>query len=950
MQEQDYLHEDFDTPPSEGGTLRPRKVTSGQFGPRPWRWRRWVSLALLLFTLIVWPVWANFYTDWLWFNELGFQVVFSTVLIARLLCGLVGGVVAALLFWLSLCMALRVSRQSGQAGYKFFVGNQEVAIADAGKFIAKLALPLSAVVGIFFGLQCAGVWDEFLLFRHGVSFGEQDPVLGHDISFYFFRLPLLDFISGSLLLLLVLALLAAIVVYLGRAAISLNLGDENGKPSLSVQPGARQHLLVLVAAVFAVLAYRYYLDLPALLYGNDGTVAGAGYLDTNVNMPLLWAHVGASLLLALAALASLLGRGIRLLMLGGALLVVVMVVGFIYPALVQRFSVAPNELQKESPYLALSIAATRKAYNLDNVEERELAGDVPLSAQDMQENRRTINGIRIWDQAPLLSTFGQLQEIRPYYKFQNVDNDRYRINGEEQQVMLSVRELESEKLQNRNWINERLIFTHGYGLTLGPVNQITPEGLPVLYVKDIPPVSTLPSLKIERPEIYYGEMENAHVFVRTKQQEFNFPEGEKNQFSTYTGTGGVSLGSYYRKLLFSTRLGELKLMLSDDMTAESRVLMHRNIIERLNKIAPFLLFDRDPYLVISEGKCFWICDAYTTSNRYPYASGVRFNQANINYVRNSVKAVVDAYNGSVQLYIADDHDPVIQTYARILPGILQPLSAMPTDLRAHLRYPEDIFRIQTRVYATYHMDQPTAFYNKEDQWEIASGAADNNGQAVAMEPYYTIMKLPGAATEEFLVMLPFVPANKLNLAAWMVARCDPEHYGKLVIYRIPKQKQIYGPKQVINRINADTEISGQVTLWNQRGSKLIWGTMLVIPIKESLLYVQPLYLQAEGGKPIPELKRVIVVHENKIAMGENLEQSLNKLFGSGAMAAPPSGATAAPAAPLQSAPATGQPSLGAQALQHYDRAQQALKEGNWAQYGEELKRLRTTLEELSRQK
>ncbi len=954
MQEQDHLYDEFETQSSEGGNVRRRQVSPGEWDRRPLRWRRWVSIGLILLALIVWPTWAGFYTDWLWFKELGYQSVFSTVLTTQLLSGLIGGVFAALLFWLSLQVALRVSGKAGNAGYKFYVGTQEIAVADAGNFVAKLALPISLAVGAFFGLKCWGEWDEFLLFRHGVSFGEKDPVLGFDISFYFFKLPLLDFVSGSLLTLILFALLAAIIVYLGRASLGLKLGDEYGKSSFSIQPGARGHLSALVACLFVVIAYRYYLDLPGLLYGNSGTVAGAGYTDINATVPLLWAHIAVSLFIALLAVVSIFFGRLRLVVLGAALFVLVVVAGFVYPALLQRFSVAPNELQKESPYLAYSIAATRKAYNLNTVEERELTGESTLTAKDIQDNRRTINGIRLWDQGPLLDTFGQLQAIRPYYEFQNVDNDRYKINGEVQQVMLSVRELESENLPNRNWINERLIFTHGYGLTLGPVNQVTPEGLPVLFVKDIPPVSTIPNLKIERPEIYYGEMENEHAFVRTKQQEFNYPEGEKNQFSTYEGTGGVSIGSYFRKLLFATRLGELKLMLADDIMAESRVLYHRNIKDRLGKIAPFLRFDRDPYLVISEGKCFWLCDAYTTSNRYPYASGVRLDeQTDINYIRNSVKAVVDAYNGTVQLYIADDRDPVIQTYGRIFPGIMQPLSAMPTDLRAHLRYPEDIFRIQTRVYTTYHMDQPQVFYNKEDQWEIAS-AAENNGQATAMEPYYTIMKLPDAPAEEFLVMLPFVPKNKLNLAAWMVARCDPEHYGELVVYRISKQKQIFGPKQVIGRINADTEISGQLTLWSQRGSKVIFGTMLVIPIKESLLYVQPLYLQGETSK-IPELKRVVVVNESRVAMSESLEQSLTKLFGNGAAPAPPAtsppGETLAGTSPTQpAAPATPSAGLAAQAMQHYDRADQALKEGNWAKYGDELKKLRATLEELSRQK
>lgn len=953
MHEPEPIYDEFETDPSNRGNVPRRKVTQGDFGARPFRWRLWLIGALVAFLLIAWPAWAGFYTDWLWFQELGYQTVFSTVLTTKLMAGAVGGFAAALLFWLSLQIALRVSGAANVSGYKFQIGDQEIAMADAGKVIAKLAVPISLVIGVFFGLQCWGEWDEFLLFRHGASFGEQDPVFGYDISFYFFKLPLLDFMSGSLMTLLVLALLAAVVAYLGRAAIGFRLGGDSERPGLWVTSGARTHLLTLGAGLAALLAWRYYLDLPALLFGTSGSVSGAGYTDINANVPFIWAKVAVLLLVVLAALVSIFLKGYRLIAVGISLFVLITLAGFVYPLLVQRFSVAPNELQKESPYIAYSIAATRKAYNLNTVEERELTGASTLTAKDIQDNRRTINGIRLWDQAPLLSTFAQLQGLRPYYGFMSVDNDRYKINGEEQQVMLSVRELESEKLPNRNWINERLIFTHGYGLTLGPVHQVTPGGLPVLYIKDIPPVSSLPDLKIDRPEIYYGEMTNEQVYVRTKQQEFNYPEGEKNQFTTYAGTGGVSLGSYFRKLLFATRFGELKLMLSDDITAESRVLFHRNIKDRLSQIAPFLLWDRDPYMVISGGKCYWLCDAYTTSNRYPYSQGARLETQPLNYIRNSVKAVVDAYNGDVQLYVADERDPVIQTYARIFPGILKPLKEMPADLLAHLRYPEDIFRIQTQVYATYHMDQPQVFYNKEDQWEIAS-ASERDGQPDLMEPYYTIMKLPDAPTEEFLVMLPFVPKNKLNLAAWMVARCDPENYGQMVVYRIPKQKQIFGPKQIIGRINQDAEISGQLTLWGQRGSKAVFGTMLLIPIKESLLYVQPLYLQAETGK-IPELKRVIVAYgEDRIAMGETLEQSLNKLFGNAAPSTqtpPETLANAAqPQAQTQPVSTTATSSLAAQALQQYDRAEQALREGNWARYGDELKRLRTTLEEISKGK
>ncbi|MBP6822677.1 MAG: UPF0182 family protein, partial [Acidobacteria bacterium] len=592
------------------------------------------------------------------------------------------------------------------------------------------------------------------------------------------------------------------------------------------------------------------------------------------------------------------------------------------------------------------IKATRKAFALDNIEERELAGDSTLTLQDIQENKATINNVRLWDRLPLLETFGQIQEIRTYYQFESVDNDRYRIGGELRQTMISPRELAADTLPNRNWINERLTFTHGFGLTLGPVNQITPEGLPVLFIKDLPPVSTAPELKVTRPEIYYGELSHDPVYVKTAAKEFNYPSGEKDVYSSYEGSGGVSLGSYWRKLLFATRFGDMKLLLANDITAESRVLYYRSIKDRLSRIAPFLQLDQDPYMVISEGRLFWIADAYTISNRYPYSQ----NFDGINYIRNSVKAVVDAYNGDVILYLADDKDPLIQTWARIFPGMFKPLSEMSADLRAHLAYPKDIFTIQTSVYTTYHMNQPQVFYNKEDQWEGAAVSIDQK-DAHPMEPYHNIMKLPGEEKEEYILMLPFTPRSKDNLASWMVARSDGDHYGKLRVYRFPKQKLIYGPKQVLARINQDAEISRQLSLWDQRGSRVDHGTLLVIPIKESLLYVQPLYLRAESGN-IPELKRVIVVAENKIAMEETLEASLARIFG-GNSTQPTGGQTqaAAQTAPGETAPASvSAQSLGVQAKQIYDRAIQAQREGDWARYGEEIKRLGAVIEQMSKQK
>lgn len=912
--------------------------------------------------LIVWPSTAGFYTTLLWFESLGYQNIFSTILRTRVMLGLSVAVIAGLLVWLNLRLALRLA-PPGQRVERFFtIEGERIEAPDFSGLIGRLAVPAAVVAGVLAGSIGWGAWEVWLRFRHQVSFGEADPVFGRDISFYLFTLPALQTLASLLFLLTIISLLGAGLIYFVRAVGSF--AELQGRKLSQLLPrGPRGHLLALVAALFLVFALEAWLEAPNLLFAGGGPITGAKYTDINATLPLLRVQAVVAGLVAVFAIACIFARKSLLLWAGLALYGLVIVGGWLYPSFVQRFSVAPNELAKETPYIEYNIAATRKAFDLDKVEERDLTGDVTLTAQNIQENQPTIRNIRLWDQNPLLSTFGQLQEIRTYYEFNSVDNDRYRINGVLQQIMLSARELKSESLPNRNWINERLTFTHGYGVTLGPVDKVTAEGLPELFIKDIPPTSSVPALKIERPEIYIGELPSDRVYVKTKAKEFNYPSGEENVYLNYEGNDGVAIGSTWRQLLFATRFADLKLLLSDDLTAESRVLFHRNIAERLTSIAPFLVFDNDPYLVIHEGRLFWIADAYTTSDRYPYAQPVSIGNnfsgtTRVNYIRNSVKAVVDAYHGEVKLYIADERDPLIQTYARIFPGTLKPLSEMPDGLRAHLRYPEDIFRIQTSVYSTYQMDQPQVFYNKEDQWELAA-VPTGGGEDRPMEPYYTIMKLPQGQTEEFILMLPFVPKGKNNLAAWMVARADGDNYGKLLVYRFPKQKQIFGPRQIVARINQDPEISRQLSLWNQRGSQVILGTLMVIPIEESLIYVQPLYLQAESGR-IPELRRVIVVAENRIAMEPTLNESLARIFGS-SVAAPAKpeteAATAAQSAqatttsqqPAPSVPATVT-ALSAQARQHYDRAIQAQREGDWARYGEELKQLGVVLEQLARTK
>jgi uncharacterized protein len=884
--------------------------------------------------LLLWPSWAAFYTEWLWFREVGFEAVFSTVLTTKVLLAVTVGLIAATVLWLNFKIALRLSPAEWLPFHPLELQGEMVQLPDFGKLVAQLATAVALAAGLFLGFQAWAMWDTYLRYRHQLPFGEADPIFQRDIAFYIFTLPALESVSGLLLALVMTCLVGVGAIYAARS----NSPADGRRFPLVLQTGQRAHALSILAVLFLALAWNAYLAAPGLLFSRAGPVLGASYTDIVARLPLLRAEVFAALLVAILATVSILRSRNGLLWAGVGLYIAVVLGGWAYPAVVQRFSVGPNELAKETPYIQFNIAATRKAFGLESIEERELRGDSALTRSDISANQRTINNVRLWDQQPLLDTFAQIQEIRTYYDFQSVDNDRYRINGETQQVMLSARELSASSLPNRNWINERLTFTHGFGLTLGPVNQATAEGLPVLYIKDIPPVSSLPSsFRIQRPEIYFGETSSDHVYVKTSAKEFDYPSGEENVFAAYAGDGGVSIGTIWRQLLFATRFADMKLLLSNDLTPESRVLFHRNIQDRLRQVAPFLRFDSDPYMVISEGRLFWMADAYTVSDRYPYSQPVA---GGINFIRNSVKAVVDAYHGDMTLYIADKDDPLVQTYARIFPGILHSLDEMPADLRAHLRYPEDIFKIQAAVYSTYHMDQPQVFYNKEDQWNVPSTAGTGSeGQTQVMAPYYTIMKLPEEATEEFILMLPFTPALKDNLAAWMAARADGDNYGRLVVYRFPKQMLVYGPKQIMARINQDPEISRQLTLWNQRGSQVILGNLMVIPIEKSLIYVQALYLRAEAGK-IPELRRVIVAAENRIAMEPTLEASIAAIFGS----TTPQPAPQPIETPANTTTHTEAQGLFGLARQHYDSALQAQREGDWARYGEEIRKLGAVLE------
>jgi uncharacterized protein len=897
-----------------------------------------IGVGLLLVVLIA-PSLVRFYTDWLWFGEVGYQQVFLTMLRSQGLLFVIAFAVAVV--WLAANIRVAVA---GIGDLRpVFTTREGIELAlPGGRQLRTLGMAVSVLLALVVAFYAAGQWETWLLWRNAVSFGTADPILGRDVGFYVFSLPFLQFARGLAQGLVILAALVAAALYLVSGSLT------SGFPArVSMSGNARRHLCLLGAAFLLILAWSAWLHRTEHLVESSGLVFGASYADVYGRMPASFVVMAACVIGAVLAAVQAFSDKNWPIPAAVGLYLVASIGGEVYSSMLQRFAVTPNEQVRETPFIEHNISGTRRAFALDGVEERELSGDAMLSRDDITRNATTLENVRLWDHAPLLDTFGQIQEIRTYYEFASVDNDRYRIGGSLRQVMLSARELNSNNLPSRTWVNERLTYTHGYGLTLGPVNQVTSEGLPVLFVRNIPP-ETIPDLKIDEPSIYFGERANDWVIVRTNTPEFHYPRGEKNETTRYSGRGGVALGSLWRKILFALRFGSYQIILNDGIGAESRVLFNRNIRQRVATIAPFLIFDQDPYLVLADGRLYWLFDAYTTSALYPYSTPA----GRVNYIRNSVKFVIDAYDGTTTAYLADPRDPIAATYARIFPSLFKPMADMPAAIREHVRYPEDIFALQAQVYATYHMTQPAVYYNREDQWEIPTveESADNR----TMQPYYTVMRLPGERDPEFIQMLPFTPRRKDNLSAWLVARSDGEHYGSLRVFQFPKQKLVFGPQQVVARILQDQAISPQITLWNQQGSQVIWGTLMVIPVEESLIYVRPLYLRSSGGK-IPELARVIVAYgENRIVMENTLEAGLARLFGSAAPARPPTGTeTRAPdgrAPQATAAPAAGaSPELGALAAEaraHYDRAVQAQMKGDWAAYGEELRQLGQVLDKM----
>ncbi len=894
---------------------------------------------------------ARFMVNWSWFSDVGYDGVFWTVVAAKIALFVVVFVISAAAIWLNGYIAHRAAGR--RADFRLVTspwGSLEGITPPAPLehlyrhfpwrlFIAAVAL----VLGVLIASGEAGNWNLALRFLYQVPYGQNDPLYGRDIGFYLFSLPAYIELKTWMLTILTLSALCAAALYWAHGALVLD------RQRQSIAPAVIAHASVLLGLYFAVKAWGYWLDRYLLLYGDNGVVVGAGFTDVHVQLPILWALIALCAAAAIASFVNMRALTVRIpLISAAAVFGCAVFLAPLFTALYQRVYVKPNELKFEIPYITRNIALTREAYKLSHVVVKPFTADQTLTYQSLQDNRATIDNIRLWDWQPLLDAYAQLQEIRTYYKFHDADIDRYTLGGKYQQVMTSARELDTSLLpaSAQTWVNLHVLFTHGNGVVMSPVTQTTAEGLPKFYLQDIPPtVSGGPPVK--QPRIYFGEAEDNYVIVKGSTPEFDYPKGDKNVYTTYSGKAGVPIGSIGKRALFAWYFGDINILLSEYVTNDSRILFRRNIQERVRTIAPFLRLDADPYVVVSKGRLFWIQDAYTTSRWFPY-SKASDNGAE-NYIRNAVKVVIDAYNGTVKFYVSDPSDPIIRTYERIFPGLFQPFAAMTPDLRSHVRYPEDMFRIQAQIYRAYHMDAPEVFYNREDLWQFPRQptGTDDTGDT-KMAPYYINMRLPDEKRTEFVLMLPMVPSQRENMIAWLAARCDQPGYGKLIVYTFPKEKLVYGPFQIEALINQNTEISQQISLWNQMGSRVIRGNLLVVPIENSILYVTPLYLRAQTGQ-LPELKRVIAVYGDHVVMERTLAEALAALFK--APAAVPGAAipvSASASMPGAASPVGPTADTARAALGHYQRAIDRLKAGDWSGFGKELDAMRPLLEELSR--
>lgn len=884
---------------------------------------------------------AAFWATLFWFESLGLAAVFWQRTIGPLAVGGAVGAAAALLAAGNLLLAKRLARAPVT-----YLGQPRL---FPDWLIGRLPWLMVPLIGLLVALEASPSWETILLAYNGSNFGVADPLFGQDVSFYVFLLPVFRLVRDWLFLAIGLSALLVGGWYLLQAGIDLRRQRLNDL--VRRLPGAvRRHMTGLASLALVNAAFGYWLAAYEVVYAQRGVVVGAGYAEATAQLPAHRLMLVITLLAALGVLIfSLLGRR-RLLIVSVVAWPIAALLGQIYPSIIQNLVVRPNELNLEAPYIDSSLRMTRAAFDLENVEVLDLSSRGSLTAADLRGGNDTINNLRLWDIEPLKATYAQTQEIRLYYTFADVDVDRYQVGGQYRQVMIAVRELDQTQLtqQARTWQNRHLVYTHGYGVVVSPVNEQQAEGLPRFFVENIPPTG-VPELALTRPQIYFGERTSEYIFVRTlptqadTEAEFDYPLGDSYATTTYQGQDGVRLDSYFKRLVLAFYFGDSNIVFSRNFTDETRALYHRDIVERVSRLAPFLTLDRDPYPTIANGRVVWLLDGYVTSALYPYSTPTTIRPfGRVNYARNAVKIAIDAYDGTVTFYVVDDAEPILRAYRAIYPQLFRPLAEAPAALRSHLRYPEDLFNLQSQVYTLFHMRQPQIFYNREDAWAIPQIRTGERPEPMAA--YYVMMSLPEANDAEFMLMRPFTPQGKDNMVAWMVARSDGSAYGQRRVYLFPKDRIQFGPQQIDARINQEPEISQQLTLWNQHGSRAIRGNLLVVPIRETLLYVQPLYLQAENSR-LPELKRVIVASSERVVMGADLASALERLVA--ATPGSPAAAPGAPAAPT-SGPATGpNAEVARQAREKYRQAQEALRRGDWAGYGTALQELETLLDRLA---
>ena len=867
----------------------------------------------------------NWIQKWLWMRQFGYTSVFWTLLSVRWELFCAAFVVALLYVWINLRLA---ARNGATFRARNLIGESTVAAKlgiQISPTVLKLAMAaIAAAVALLFAVIFYAQWDTYLRFRYGGSFGLSDPLFGVDVGFYLFRLPFYELLQSSLTALALIALLAASAIYgyFGLLRFS-GSGQREGRSAKAVR-----HLSILFFVLVASWGWGFYLDHYELLYSAQGVVYGAGYTADHVTRIAFWIMAGAAAALCAMLVLNFFRPRFRAVVIGSGIYVALYLIAvLLVPALFQRFMVQPNELARETPYLKNNIEFTRKAYSLDTIQETSYPALADLTSEAIARNQDTIQNVRLWDWRPLLQMYQQAQEIRLYYHFYQADVDRYHLPDGYHQVMLSARELSAELPEEaQTWVNQELQFTHGYGLAMSFVSKTIGGGFPQYLLSNIPPESDY-GLAINQPSIYYGESMPGYRIVATGVKEFDYPKGNQNVYTSYHGTGGIPLDSLWKRILFAWTQADINILFTSYLRPESRIQIWRCVQERVEQIAPFLRLDQDPYPVVSEGKLYWIQDAYTVSDHFPYSNphAAAFEEG-LNYIRNSVKVVVDMYDGTVRFYVMDPNDPVLGVYRRAFPGLFKDLNQLSADLKTHLRYPKDLFSIQADQYRTFHMTVPQVFYNREDLWVLPQ--ENYAGKVAPMQPYYILMKLPGSDQLEYLLMTPFTPQKRDNMISWMAARCDFPEYGKMLFYQLPKEKLIFGPMQIEAMIDQNTTISQQLSLWDQKGSRVIRGNLIAVPIENSFLYVVPVYLTAEGTD-FPQLKRVIVISADKVAMEPTLDEAIQSVFG-----------TQQPQNPAQ-AP-RGQPELG-QARAQFDVAQKAMQQGDWEKFGKAMEALKHLL-------